>query len=122
MQRREHIESKQQGLPLTTDYNMLLTLIERKGKLSAVLVCNAMPITVGEGFYNLRLITLFDRTCWLSIYRKSVTSISVSIWYSLISFNSSSICRVHCMYKMGYKRVSLSRISNYSRGDVFMRC
>lgn len=89
MQGRGDIASKQQGSPLRTDYNKLATLIERKGKLSALFACNAMPIKVGEGFCNLRLVTLFDRTRWLRVHRKSVTFVTVSIWYSLDSFNSS---------------------------------
>ncbi|YP_173440.1 hypothetical protein NitaMp102 (mitochondrion) [Nicotiana tabacum] len=89
VQGRGDIASKQQGSPLRTDYNKLATLIERKGKLSALFACNAMPIKVGEGFCNLRLVTLFDGTRWLRVHRKSVTFVTVSIWYSLDSFNSS---------------------------------
>lgn len=45
VQERGDIASKQQGsLPLAfrTDYNKLATLIERKGKLSALFACNAI--------------------------------------------------------------------------------
>lgn len=60
-QGRGDIASKQQDYPfIRTDYNKLATLIERKGKLSALFACNAMPIKVGEGFCNLRLVMLFD--------------------------------------------------------------
>jgi hypothetical protein len=41
VQGRGNIASKQQGYPF--DYNKLATLIERKGKLSALFACNAMP-------------------------------------------------------------------------------
>jgi hypothetical protein len=57
VQGRGDIASKQQGSP-RTDYNKLATLIERKGKLSALFACNAMPIKVGEGFCNLILYSL----------------------------------------------------------------
>jgi hypothetical protein len=63
VQGRGDIASKQQGSPfrIRTDYNKLATLIETKGKLSALFAaCNAMPIKVGERFCNLRLVTLFD--------------------------------------------------------------
>lgn len=60
VQGRGDIASKQKGSPFRTDYNKLTTLIERKGKLSALFACNAMPIKVGERFCNLRLVTLFD--------------------------------------------------------------
>jgi hypothetical protein len=61
VQGRGDIASKQQGSPfIRTDYNKLATLIERKGKLSALFACNAMPIKVGEGFCNLILVMLFD--------------------------------------------------------------
>lgn len=62
VQERGDIASKQQGSPfkIKTDYNKLATLIERKGKLSALFACNAIPIKVGERFFNLRLVTLFD--------------------------------------------------------------
>ena len=43
-QGRGDIASKQKGSPFRTDYNKLTTLIERKGKLSALFACNAMPI------------------------------------------------------------------------------
>lgn len=42
--------SKQQGSPFRTDYNKLATLIETKGKLSALFARNAIPIKVGERF------------------------------------------------------------------------
>lgn len=60
VQERGDIASKQQGSPFKTDYNKLATLIERKGKLSALFACNPIPIKVGERFCNLRLVTLFD--------------------------------------------------------------
>lgn len=60
VQERGDIASKQQGSPFRTDYNKLATLIETKGKLSALFACNAIPIKVGERFCNLRLLTLFD--------------------------------------------------------------
>jgi len=60
VQERGDIASKQQGSPFRTDYNKLATLIETKGKLSALFACNAIPIQVGERFCNLRLLTLFD--------------------------------------------------------------
>ena len=44
VQGRGDIASKQQGSPFRTDYNKLATLIETKGKLSALFTCNAMPI------------------------------------------------------------------------------
>ncbi|KAI3729901.1 hypothetical protein L6452_18573 [Arctium lappa] len=44
VQGRGDIASKQKGSPFRTDYNKLTTLIERKGKLSALFACNAMPI------------------------------------------------------------------------------
>lgn len=53
VQGRGDIASKQKGSPFRTDYNKLTTLIERKGKLSALFACNAMPIKVGERFCNL---------------------------------------------------------------------
>ena len=65
---REDIASKQQGSPFRTDYNKLATLIETKGKLSALFTCNAMR---------------------LRVHRKSATFVTVSVWYSLDSFNSS---------------------------------
>ncbi|KAF3626040.1 hypothetical protein FXO38_29467 [Capsicum annuum] len=69
VQGRGDIASKQKGSPLRIDYNKLATLIERKGKLSALFACNAMTIKVGEGFCNLRLVKLFDRTRWLFIHQ-----------------------------------------------------
>ncbi|KAM7461322.1 hypothetical protein LguiA_029443 [Lonicera macranthoides] len=60
VQGRRDIASKQQGSPFRTDYNKLTTLIETKGKHSALFAYNAMPIKVGECFCNLRLVTLFD--------------------------------------------------------------
>ena len=48
VQERGDIASKQQGSPFSldfrTDYNKLATLIERKGKLSALFACNAISI------------------------------------------------------------------------------
>ncbi|PHU15526.1 hypothetical protein BC332_16731 [Capsicum chinense] len=72
MQGRGDIVSKHQGSLLRTDYNKLATQIKRKGNLSALFACNAMPIKVDEGFRNLKLVTLFDRTCWLHIHQKSM--------------------------------------------------
>lgn len=42
VQGRGDIASKQKGSPFRTDYNKLTTLIERKGKLSALFACNAI--------------------------------------------------------------------------------
>ena len=54
--------AKRRGKGFRKDYKKLATLIERerKGKLSALFACNAIPIKVGERFCNLRLVTLFD--------------------------------------------------------------
>lgn len=54
VQGRGDIASKQQDSPGPARDS------KRKGKLSALFACNAMPIQVGEGFCNLRLLTLFD--------------------------------------------------------------
>ncbi|GJV21425.1 hypothetical protein Tco_1370445 [Tanacetum coccineum] len=60
------IESKQKGSPFRTDYNKLTTLIERKGKLSALFACNAMPIKVGERFWLAVYYTKFRKILKLS--------------------------------------------------------
>ena len=59
MQGRGDIARKLQGSPfIRTDYNKLATLIERKGKLSALFACNAMPIKVGERFISLHVMKM----------------------------------------------------------------
>lgn len=60
VQGRGDIASKQQGSPDRLQQARDSNLIERKGKLSALFACNAMPIKVGEGFCNLILVMLFD--------------------------------------------------------------
>ncbi|GJV41603.1 ribonuclease H-like domain-containing protein [Tanacetum coccineum] len=66
VQGRGDIASKQKGSPFRTDYNKLTTLIERKGKLSALFACNAMPIKVGERFWLAVYYTKFSELLKLS--------------------------------------------------------
>ena len=73
VQGRGDIASKRLCSPFRTDYNKLATLIETNGKLSALFACKAM-----HAYQS-----------WLRVHRKSVTFVTVSIWYSLNSFNSS---------------------------------
>lgn len=63
VQGRGDIASKQKGSPPLGKFFIELQQARdsnRKGKLSALFACNAMPIKVGERFCNLRLLTLFD--------------------------------------------------------------
>lgn len=63
VQERGDIASKQQGSPFRTDYNKLATLIERKGKLSALFACNAilyLSKLANLFVLSVGLVTLFD--------------------------------------------------------------